>query len=506
MIVHTFDGVQALSTPSSRWDSGQGGASGDDYCSDVGLAYQRIYETQPPARNCIDFLGANIAQLPIKVFRRVSDTDRVRLPDHQLARWLQKPNPATTAFRLMQTLMSDLGLYLEAYWLKVRYVDTDGKDQIGLVALPPEEMTPIGKLLPQYFIWTVNGKEQEFAPSEIVYFNGYNPANRVRGMSQLRTLTPVVAEDRAAAAHRAAYWRNASRHDGVIEREKDAPIAKWTTEQKNAWREQWQARFAGAAGAGSVALLEPGMKFVSASFSPKDSEFIAGAKFRRELYPAAWQIPQPMVGMLDHATYSNVREQRKQTYQDTLGPWNEMITQEIERQLLIECEDQRNVYVEIDINAKLQGTFEERASAISVSVGRAWRTVNEARALDNLPRIDDPDLDTVAPQQGGPSDASAAGSNADGTQAPATTTTTPAAADDTTQNERVQPVLLAARRRQLARLEKVDVADRPDAFLTDIDRWNRELVDDLTPVVGADAAVDLAIRANVATFSVLAEA
>jgi phage portal protein BeeE len=53
---------------------------------------------------------------------------------------------------------------------------------------------------------------------------------------------------------------------------------------------------------------------------------------RREVCAAAYHIPQPMVGILDHATFSNIKEQHKHTYQDTLGPWMENIQQEIERQ------------------------------------------------------------------------------------------------------------------------------------------------------------------------------
>jgi HK97 family phage portal protein len=144
------------------------------------------------------------------------------------------------------------------------------------------------------------------------------------------------------------------------------------------------------------------MTYKATSFSAKDSEYTVGGKLRREVVAAAYHIPQPMVGILEHATFSNVKEQHKHLYQDTLGPWLEMLQQEIEGQLLIECDDQTDVYVEFNIAAKLAGTPEERAQSLQLSIGRPWRTVNEGRALENLPRIDDPALDTVAPQQGGP--------------------------------------------------------------------------------------------------------
>jgi len=148
------------------------------------------------------------------------------------------------------------------------------------------------------------------------------------------------------------------------------------------------------------------------------------------------------------------------------------------------------VYTEFNIDAKLAGTPEERAAGLQLAVGRPWRTVNEARALENLPRIDDPEMDTVAPQQGGPA-ASA------GDPDPRTVDAVPV--DETA--AAIAPVLEAARARQQARLSKSTQV--PTDFYAEIDRWNRELTQDLTPLVGAVNAERLAIRANLATFAAL---
>lgn len=488
MIVRTFDGVQALTTPAPSWSSSSGGTLS---LYDRNIAYGEMYRTQPNVRICVEFLARNIAQLGIHIFRRISDTDRERLANHELARWLSKPNPSTRRYRLIEGLVSDLGIYFEAFWLKVRYTDGAGRPSIGLVRLPPEQMHVDGGLLPSQFVWTAaNGERREFAPSEIVYFNGYNPTNPLRGLSPLETLRRILAEEAAAGEYREAHWRHAGRRDGVIEQTDKAP--NWNPEQQAQFRRQWQEFAGGGSKAGMTAVLPKGMTFKDATFSAKDSEFIQGGKLRREVCAAEYHIPQPMVGILEHATFSNIREQHKHTYQDCLAPWLEMITQEMEGQLLVECEDQRDVYTEFNIAAKLAGTFEERATALQVSVGRPWRTVNEARALENLPRDDDPESDRIAPQQGGPSDATA---NPERRRMEGGS---PDAAD-----ARVGQILHASRARQFARLNKLPAEDRAAAFFTDADRWNRELTEDLTPIVGADEAARLAVQANGAVFAAL---
>ena len=464
--------------------------------------YGLMFATDPNLRIPISFLAGNVAQLGIHVFRRISDTDRVRLADHQLAQWLAKPNPGTTTYRLIEALLGDLGVYQNAYWLKVRYDDDTGARAVGLLRLPPEQMWIQGGLLPSAYVWrsTTTGAELTFAPSEIVAFGGYNPLDPLMGLSHMTTLDRVIREDAAASAHREYYWRNASRHEGVIERPKDS--AKWTPTQKQSFREQWQQRFAGSGNSGSIAVLEDGMSFKPVAFSPKDSEFIQGGKLRREVTAAEYNVPQPSVGILDHATFSNIREQHKQLYQDSLGPTLEMITQEIERQLLIECTDQENIYIEFNIAAKLQGSFEEQANAIRLLVGRPIMTPNEARARLNLPGIkDDPTADQLAPQQGGPTTAAAPETPIDAVdpEAPDAASDDGAndPADDTT--ALVAHVVDITRRRQYAALSSKPEPARSSIFFDQIARWNTELAADLAPLIGVDEARRVAEYTNAET-------
>jgi len=483
-VVQSYGALSSPAVQPRAWSGSGGGVQLYGYSQ----AYAAIYRDQSNVRTCVDFLSRNIAQLGYHVFRRVSDTDRVRLIDHDVVRWTEKPNPRTTRYRLFESLLADLGIYFNAYWLKVRLPDDPrGRQRIGLVRLPPDEVQVDGVLLAEAFTWTPanGGTPRVFPPSEIVYFNGYNPLDAKFGLSPLETLRRVLAEEAAAGLHREAYWRNSSRHDGVIER--PATAKKWTPEQKKDFRDQWQERYTGG-GAGSVAVLEDGMTFKATSWSPRDSEYTAARKLTREECAAAYHIPLPMVGILEHATFSNIKEQHKQLYADTLGPWLAMISEEIERQLLIESEDQDKVYTEFNIAAKLAGSFEEQSTALRVLVGRPIMTANEGRARLNLPQIDDPDADELAAQQGGPAAEDAAigqQTGGDGGRAIA-----------------VGELVRASWSRQAARLGKVPSDARAEAL--DHARSTRELADDLEPFLGA-AATAYAARVTDDTYTLLLE-
>ena len=100
-----------------------------------------------------------------------------------------------------------------------------------------------------------------------------------------------------------------------------------------------------------------------------------------------------MIGITEAQGYGSLREQHRALYQDTLGPWQAMLEDEIELQLLSDFGDSDDIYVEFNISQKLSGSFEEQAAALNAAVGSPWMTRNEARARVNLPAIPDPAFD-----------------------------------------------------------------------------------------------------------------
>lgn len=400
-IVSSFGAVQALTTKrnSSFWSSSEMGGSlslGSKYTA----TYGQIWRTQPNVRICVDFLARNIAQLDVHAFRRLADDDRQRLAEHEIERWLGNPNPGKCEFRLIEDIVSDFAIYWNAAWLKIR-IDEAGRRRVGLVRLLPEQLTIQGGVFPKTVTWTLeDGTEKDIPIGDVVLLSGYSPSSHLTGVSPLETLRRILAEEYAATEARTAFWRNHARAEAVIEVAKDAPWARHTPEQKTAWQNQFTERYSGPANAGKRPVLEPGMQLKTYSQSAKDSEYVDARKLSREECAAAFHIPAPFVGILEHATFSNIKEQHKHLYADCLGPWLKMLTQEIQRQLLPECVDQDRVYLEFNIKEKLKGSFEEEVGALNVAVGRPWMTVNEARARQNMRRMNDPEADKLAAQPG----------------------------------------------------------------------------------------------------------
>jgi len=351
----------------------------------ITLDYHTIWRTQPQVRTVTGFLGRNIAQLGLHLYRRVSDTDRERVTDHPLAKLFGQPTPWTTRYRMINDLVLDLGIYDSAYLLKVI-----GEDRTpALVRLEPFKVRPVGDnpFVAEGFEYAGGRGPIRFPATQVVHFHGYNPSDYREGSSPIEALRTILAEEFHAAQFREQMWRNGARASGYIRRPAEAP--RWSKEARARFGEQWQEQYSGdSALAGGTPILEDGMEWTSASVTPEQAQYLDARKLTREEVASAYYVPPSMLGILEHANYANIKEQHKILYQDTLGPWLTTITQEIDMQLLPDFPGTEGLYSEFNLAEKLRGSFEDQATQLQVSVGAPYMTRNEARARLNLPQIE----------------------------------------------------------------------------------------------------------------------
>ncbi|MEU6768517.1 phage portal protein [Streptomyces sp. NPDC046853] len=430
--------------------------------------YGHLYRKQAQIRTVVSFLARNIAQLGLHTYRRVSDTDRERLTDHPLAQILAAPGAKLSRYRLIERLVSDIGIYDVAFWVKVRQ---DDGQLLGVIPVPPSRMEIRGDnwLEPEQFVVHGSRGELKLDPEQVVHFHGYDPDDLREGSSPIEALRSLLAEEFEAQRAREQMWRNGGRLSGVLKRPADAP--SWAPEARSRFREGWRSYTQG----GGTPILEDGMSYEQLAIDPDKAQYIEGRKLTREEVAAAYHIPLPMVGILDNATFSNIKEQHQHLYQDTLGPWLQMIQEEIGLQLLPDLPDSDGVYVEFNLQEKLRGSFEEQAAQLQTAVGAPWLLRNEARARMNLPALDGGDelitpLNVLVGDMASPTD----------------TAPEPAEAAELPKG-RGRLVLMKA----AAGVDKPDLGDfeqERDGFAAALEAWTQKQADRLLDHAGAKAA------------------
>ncbi|MGW1998619.1 phage portal protein, partial [Embleya sp. NPDC001921] len=199
---------------------GIGGLAGTVYgalpLSGAPWEFAEIWRCQPQVRTVVSFLARNIASIGLHLYRRVSDTDRERLAEHPLALLLSAPMPRMTRYRLIERLVSDIAIYDEAFWIKLRLAGS-----MRLLPVPPTLIRPAGGtwIAPSHYE-TAGGRR--FEVDEVVHFHGYTPDDLRVGSSSIESLRALLMEERESSAQRAAMWRNGARTTGVLTRPADA--------------------------------------------------------------------------------------------------------------------------------------------------------------------------------------------------------------------------------------------------------------------------------------------
>ncbi|MDO5049992.1 MAG: phage portal protein [Actinomycetaceae bacterium] len=360
----------------------------------AGMTPAALYRSQPHLRTVISFIARNIAQLPLHVYERSSDTDRKRLREDPVSLLLASPNDHMTQYELIYGLVSDLKLYDVALWLVA--VDEERPAGASIYPVSPSWIVRTGGgdvWGPAWVDVQRPGQAQATRISNtdsmrFVLFHGWDPASPDGWSSPVEALKDILQEQVQAWSYRQQLWARGGRVGMYLKRPVDAPA--WSPEARAKFARDWANAWSGPAGAraGGTPLLEEGMTLESTRFNAREEEWSEVAKLALTTVAGVYHINPTMLGQTDGANYSNVKEFHKMLYQDSLGPDLAMIQQRINAFIVPFVTGNANVYVEFNLQAKLAGTFEEQAAILSSSVGAPWLSRNEARARMNLPRVD----------------------------------------------------------------------------------------------------------------------
>lgn len=356
----------------------------------LGLSVEELWRTQPHLRTVVSFVARNIAQLGLHAFERVSETDRQRVRDDAVALTLSRPNPAMTSYELIYGLVADLKLYDVALWLLEESADSQSGWRIWPISPGWVQSTGGGSAWqPEWVDVQRPGavRPVRLQTSDMVLFHGWNPGVPASGSSPVEALRGILAEQIHANAYRQQVWQRGGRVGTVLVRPAGAP--QWSGDARERFARDWRAKWTGSDGpkAGGTPILEDGMDLKRIGFSAKEDEWIEGAKLSLSQVASVYHINPTMVGVLDNANFSNVREFRRMLYGDSLGPDLAMIEDRINTFLVPRLTERSGVYVEFNIAEKMQGSFEEQTAALSSSIGRPWMTADEGRALLNMPSL-----------------------------------------------------------------------------------------------------------------------
>lgn len=362
-------------------------AMGNRYAS-----YSQLYREQLWVSVVVNKRARATARLPLKVYLR-DDMNRPEAVGSPYRDLLLKPSSKLNRFAFWEWVKATEDIYGEAFLAKVR--DRGGRP-IELVPLHPTAMYLDDVEPGAEQTWTFRNGKVEVAGirrSDLVIFKSYNPDSLLRGLSPLEPLRRTLEFEDAAQRAQSSFWRRGARpgvaltHPGQL-----SDVAA------DRLKLRWDQIAAGADNTGATVVLEEGLKPELLTIDAKDAEYIDSRKLNREEVCAGYDMPPPVVHILDRATFSNITEQMRSMYRDTMAPPLKSIEETLEHDLRSSVRPGTNgpdfgddVYAEFLLDEVLRGDFEAQAEGFQKAINSGWMTPAEVRRARNLPFIDGSD-------------------------------------------------------------------------------------------------------------------
>lgn len=354
-------------------------------------SYSALYRVQHWVRTCVDKRAVLLARLPLKVYQH-DDMNRPEVPDHAYARLLARPNDRQSRYSFWRGMLSTYDIYGDTFALKIR--DAGGRP-VQLAPLHPTAMHECdehdGRL--RWDFENAKVRISGIPDEDLLHLRNYNPDSSTRGLSKLESLRSTLENEDAALRSQSSFWRRGARPGVAL-----THPGKLSQPAADRLKLRWDQIAAGADNTGTTVVLEEGMKPELMQISAVEAQYIEARKLNREEVVAGFDMPPPAVHILDHATYSNITEQMRSVYRDTMAVVTVDFESELESQVrgstrpgASEPDFGDNVYAEFLLDGVLRGDFEQRADAYQKAINSGWTTPAEVRKLENLPFIEGSD-------------------------------------------------------------------------------------------------------------------
>ena len=351
------------------WDSGKTW-SGKAVNVDTSLQNDTVWA-------CVKLISEAVSTLPLGFYERKADGGRVSASEHPLYELLHnQPNARMSAVNYWQAVSASLLLWGNAYTEIIR----SGSRIISLEFINPSQIRPKrgadGMLDYEH---TAGPVTRLIKARDMMHIKSFGLDGEI-GLSAIQYARNAIGSANAADQASDETFRDASRASGLVTM--DAVLNK---EQ----REQVRNHINKAAKEGGIFVLEKGAGFTPLGFNPVDAELLASRAFSVETICRWFRVPPVMVGHGDKQSSwpTSTEAQGALFVRYVLRSCLSGIEQEIRRSLLTPAE-RTKYYAKFIIEGLLRGNSAERAAFYSTMVQNGIMTRNEARGLEDLPRME----------------------------------------------------------------------------------------------------------------------
>lgn len=379
-------GAPTYPLPRGRESRSLAGGGSIDLHGGRAATFEQIATSQPWAWAVISKLVWAAARVPLHAIQPTGDPaagGRERARGSDLDRLVTRPRPRTRSFGLKAPMWWDLLVHGRALIVKNRPGPGQPPAELWNVPWPTVETVADNSGVIGFRVHLSGSQPVAVPVTDTIYLE-------LPGGSPLEPLRRTLRLEDAAVTWQAASFDNAVTPRGAFLT--DGKLDPRTLERL---RTELEGMYTGPDNAGRFGLFDQGLKWAAMGQSAVDVELLGQRRLTREEVCAAYDVPPPLVGILDHATYSNVDLLHTALYVDTLGPRLTMVEDTLNGQLVDDEPSWDGQWLEHNLNELLKPLPEARMRSYLMGQQSSTTTINERRRAENLEPIDDPLADTV---------------------------------------------------------------------------------------------------------------
>ena len=344
-------------------------------------AFGLLYRTQPSISTVVDKVANSASRLSIKTWDTSSDTGKILANDSPYGKLIANPSLTLSPFTFWRWVQSTYEIYGEAYLLKVR--PAPGKPPMALIPMHPTR-TVVRRDLDGVvrYVFTLGVASAGIYTADaddVIPFQRYNPDTQLRGMSRLEPLRSTLLNEDAARRAQASMWAKGARPSMLLTSSKTVSQTAATKLQA-----QFSTLNSGPDNAGRVAVLEDGMTAQIVQLNMEEMQYIEGRKLNMQEVCMVYDVPPPVVHILDHATFSNITEQMRSMYRDTMMPRLCDFESVLDFHLRPDFDHTGSLQAKFALDDVLRGDFETRAEAVAKLISSGIMKPAEARMMFDL--------------------------------------------------------------------------------------------------------------------------
>jgi HK97 family phage portal protein len=324
-------------------------------------------------------LAETVAQLPLKVYRRLPDGGREEAPTHPLYPILHdSPNSEMDSFTYRES--STAGLVNWGNWYSEIF-RAGNKHIIALNLIHPSNVTPKRSENDGSLYYSVNdqpsGQPRNVSTYNMLHVVGSLSSDGITGRGVIKQARESIGMGMATEAYGAEFFGNGARPGGVIEHPGTKALSQ---DAADGLAKHWDNIHQGVGRTNKVAVLREGMTYKPIGLPPEEAQFLETRMHNITEIARWYRLPPHMLSDLSNAHFTNIEHESLNFVKYSIVPWLVRIERAINKQLFTNSE----FFAEFTVDGLLRGDKLSRSEANAMEFTNGKLTLNDWLKQDNM--------------------------------------------------------------------------------------------------------------------------